>query len=150
MKLLLVLFSAVLLSACGDRQFSAYQIDGGNHSLSLTREREFVWDDWMTHLVVARFPDCQRRYLLKGVILDRLKVDVYRVSPGVFILNAGKRWYVTETSKCGFEQYKEPPPEPGEIVGSFQFKDDQLQYISEEEPASSRTAAKPRAGSARE
>jgi hypothetical protein len=141
MKFLISCLAAVLLTGCGDTQYAAYMMGGGNHSLSLTRQQEFVWADWETNLIVARYPECQRRYPLKGVVSDRIKMDLYRVSPGVFILNAGKRWYVTETAECRFEQYKEAPPEPGELIGTFQIKDDELQYIDKE--------AKPAEGKAR-
>ena len=132
MKYILALLSVLTLAGCGDTQYAAYMMGSGNHSLSLTREQEFVWADWDTYLIVARYPECQRRYPLKGIVSDRIKMDLYRVSPGVFILNAGKRWYVTETATCRFEQYKEPPPEPGELIGTFQIIDEKLQYNDKE------------------
>jgi len=141
MKFLFACFSALLLTGCGDTQFAAYMMGSGNHSLSLTREHESVCADLYTYFIVARYPGCQRRYPLKGVVSDRIKMDLYRTSPGVFILNAGKRWYVTETAECRFEQFKEPPPEPGELIGTFQIKDEALQYVDKE--------AKPAEGKAR-
>ena len=132
MKYVLALLSVLTLSGCGDTQYAAYMMGSGNHSLSLTRSQEFLLADWDTYLIVARYPECQRRYPLKGIVSDRIKMDLYRVNPGVFILNAGKRWYVTETATCRFEQYKEAPPEPGELIGTFQIKDEQLQYIDKE------------------
>jgi hypothetical protein len=128
MKRLVPLLSVLMLAACGDKQNAAYLIAGGQHSLTLTRQQAFIGSDWDTELVVARFPDCQRLYPLKGVVSDKIKMDVYRTEPGVFILNAGKRWYVTETQTCRFEQYKEPPPEPGDLIGSFQILDGDLVY----------------------
>jgi hypothetical protein len=142
MKLLFVLLSAPLLAACGDTQHAAYMISGGQHSLTLTRAQMVIGGDWDTELVVARFPDCQRRYAMTGLSGDKLKMDVYRVEPGVFILNSGKRWYVTETKTCRFEQYKEPPPAPGDLIGSFQVRDGALEYKSAEAPAPS-PAGKP-------
>ncbi len=142
MKLLLVMISALFLAACGDTQHAAYLISGGQHSLTLTRGQDFMGSDWTTELVVARFPDCQRRYPLTGLSGDKLKMDVYRTEPGVFILNSGKRWYVTETKTCRFEQFKEPPPAPGDLIGSFQIKDGTLEYKDQEKKPASAAAAK--------
>jgi hypothetical protein len=135
MKLLFALISLLLLAACGDTQHAAYLISGGQHSITLTRGQDFIGSDWTTELVVARFPDCQRRYTLTGFSGDKIKMDVYRTEPGVFILNSGKRWFVTETKTCRFEQFKEPPPAPGDLIGSFQIKDGTLEYKSQEKPA---------------
>ena len=135
MRLLLALISLLLLGACGDTQHAAYLISGGQHSITLTRGQDFIGSDWTTELVVARFPDCQRRYTLTGFSGDKIKMDVYRTEPGVFILNSGKRWFVTETKTCRFEQVKEPPPAPGDLIGSFQIKDGTLEYKSQEKPA---------------
>lgn len=135
MKHAFALLSIFLLAACGDTQHAAYLITDGQHSLTLTRQQAFVGSDWDTEFVVARFPDCQRRYPLKELVGDKLKIDLYRTEPGVFILNSGKRWYVTETRTCRFEQFKEAPPAPGDVIGSFQIKDGKLEYKSQEAPA---------------
>ena len=135
MKHALILLSSLVLAACGDTQQAAYLITDGQHSLTLTRQQAFVGSDWDSELVVARFPDCQRRYPLKELVGDRVKIDLYRPEPGVFILNSGKRWYVTETRTCRFEQFKEIPPAPGDLIGVFQTKDAVLEYKSQEVPA---------------
>ena len=135
MRIGLVLLSVLVLAACGDTQHAAYLIAGGQHSLTLTRQQAFIASDWDAELVVARFPDCQRRYPLKGVVGDKIKMDLYRTEPGVFILNSGKRWWVTETKTCRFEQFKEAPPEPGDLIGGFLVKDGKLEYKSQEAPA---------------
>lgn len=132
MKYPLLLLSVLALAGCGDSQQAAYLISGGQHSLTLARQQAFIGSDWETELVVARFPDCQRRYPLKELIGDKLKMDVYRTEPGVFILNSGKRWYVTETRTCRFEQFKEAPPAPGDVIGSFQVRNGALEYKSQE------------------
>lgn len=128
MRIGLILFFPLLLAACGDTQHAAYLIAGPQHSLTLTRQQAFIGSDWDTELVVARFPECQRRYPLDGVVGDKLKMDVYRTEPGVFILNTAKRWYVTETKTCRMEQFKQPPPEPGDLIGSFLVRDEKLDY----------------------
>ncbi|HLA34424.1 MAG TPA: hypothetical protein VJ001_06100 [Rhodocyclaceae bacterium] len=124
--------SLLFLAACGDSQHAAYVI-GQNHSLTLTRQQDYYNGPWTTDLVVARFPACQRRHPLENLTGNKLKMEVYRPEPGVFILNSGKRWYVTETETCQFDQYKTPPPEPGEKIGFFQLKKGELIYVSTEE-----------------
>ena len=124
----LLLLATLLLAACGETQQAAYLIGGAQHSLTLSRQQDFMGADWTTELVVARFPDCQRRYLLLGLDDDKLKMDLYQTEPGVFILNSGKRWYVTETQGCRFQQFKVPPPAPGELIGRFEAGDVALEY----------------------
>lgn len=128
LKSALLLISCFALNACGDSQYAAYLVSGPQHSLTLTRDQQFIGSAWVTELVVARHPDCQRRYPLIGAADDDIKMTVYRTEPGVFILQSGKRWYVTETASCRFEQFKIPPPEPGKLVGHFQLKDGKLAY----------------------
>lgn len=130
MKYSAIMLMTLLLAACGDSQEAAYLISGGKHSLTLTRQQAFMGGDWDTELIVARFPDCQRRHFLKGVTGDKIRMDVYRSEPGVFILNAGKRWYVTETKTCRFQQFEDPPPAPGDLIGNFQVREGTLEYKS--------------------
>ena len=141
MKPLLILLSTLVLAGCGDTQHAAYLITSPQHSLTLTRQQAFIGSDWEAELVVARFPDCQRRYPLPGVVNDVIKMDVYRTDPGVFILNSGKRWYVTETGNCRFEQFKTAPPAPGDLIGRFQVKDGSLEYKSLEAPPATVSSA---------
>jgi hypothetical protein len=143
MKHALILMTTLALAACGGTQDAAYLIDGSQHSLTLTRQQAFIGGDWATELVVARFPPCQRRHPLKELVGDKVKMDVYRTDPGVFILNAGKRWYVTETATCRLEQFKTPPPEPGELIGTFQFVEGKLDYKNKEEKKPAAGAASP-------
>lgn len=131
MRSLLSLAAVAALAACGSQQ-AGYEISDRNHSLSVTRAQPYPSAAWDTHLVVSRFPECQRRYELKPTG-DKFKMDVYRFEPGVFVLNAGKRWYVAETKTCRWDTYKEPPPEPGDLVGTFRVKGDALVFVKAEE-----------------
>ena len=143
-RLLVLLVATLMLAGCGSQQ-AAYEIDGDNkHALSITRTQDYPGSDWKNYLVVSRFPECQRRYRL-GDTGDNYKVDVYRVQPGVFILNQSKRWYVTETQACRWQQYAEPPPEPGELIGSFQTKADELVWIDLEARTEDATGRAPAA-----
>ncbi|MBI5860615.1 MAG: hypothetical protein HZB64_00270 [Rhodocyclales bacterium] len=130
MKRLAILFSALLLGACGNSQMASLEAGDRDHSISIIREQAYLNGPWETTLIVAGFPQCQRRYPLKGMAGDKVRITVYRPEPGVFILNSGKRWYVTALQSCGFQMYQEPPPEPGEMVGTFQVKDGVLSYLA--------------------
>ena len=140
-RLVITATVALLTAGCGSQQ-TGYQITDRNHSLSVTREQQYPGSDWTNHFVVSRFPECQRRYKLKDSPTDAFKLDVYRVEPQVFIINHGKLWYVAETKACGWQQYKEPPPEPGELIGTFQSRDDALQWVDKTEKKDDK-AAKP-------
>lgn len=126
---LAMLLSVLPLGACGDSQMAYVSSDDRSHSISLIREQSWLGGPWQTTLIVAAIPRCQRRYPLEGLAADELLMDVYRPEPGVFILKAGQRWYVTETQNCGFQGYKKPPPEPGELIGGFQVQNDKLRYL---------------------
>lgn len=142
--LMLAATVVALLAGCGQQQVG-YQIDGRNHSLSVTRDQPYPMADWEVYLVVSRFPECQRRHKLKSSAADGFKMDVYRVQPGVYILNRGKLWFVAETKECQMQQYKEPPPEPGELIGTFVTKDGELTWDSKEKPKAEQKAPAPAA-----
>lgn len=126
---LAMLLSILLLAACGDSQMAYVSGDDRSHSISIIREQSWLGGPWQTTLIVAAIPRCQRRYPLEGLVADEFRMDVHRPEPGVFILKAGQRWYVTETQNCGFQAYKKPPPEPGELIGGFQVQNDTLRYL---------------------
>lgn len=132
-RITLVLFP-LLLSACGNSQQAFFNINDRGQSLTLVRDQAYWRGPWQAALIVAGLPQCQRRYVVDGLGADKFRLDVYQPEPGVFILNAGKRWYVTELQQCGFQSYQDPPPEPGEMIGSFQVKNNTLQYSSKALP----------------
>lgn len=136
---LLALCAAPLLLGC-EIEPAAYLIDGGDHSLTIERRKPYFWSDgWELELVVARYPECQRRHALKKAG-EKVRVDLYRVEPGVFILNQGKRWYVAETRECRMQMYETPPPEPGELLGTFRVKNGRFGFVPvEEEPAKAKS-----------
>lgn len=121
---------ALMLSACGDNQF-AYLDDGGGLTLSVVREQSYLGGPWQSTLVSAATPRCQKRHPLPDMSEDGFQLKVFRPEPGVYILNSGKRWYVTELRSCGFQAYKTPPPFPGELVGRFETANKGLAYIAE-------------------
>lgn len=113
-----------------DADSASYLIDGNrDHSLSLLRDQPWPWSDWEVSLVVTRQPECMRRHRLKDAPADAsFKLELYESLEGGFILRQGKRWYVAETGKCQFQAFKEPPVEPGLLLGAFDDKDGKLKF----------------------
>ena len=136
---LAILLSALVLGACGDTQMAFFSDDDRARTVSLFREQAWLGGPWQTTLIVANSQKCQRRYPLEGLSDNKLGLDFYRPEPGVFILNTGKSWYVTELQNCGFQAYKKPPPEPGELIGNFQMQEGNSRFVA-------KSSAKPAAG----
>lgn len=120
------LLSALLLTGCA-KEPAAFLIEGGDHSLTIERNKPYFWSSgWELDLVVTRYPECQRRHPMKKAGDKKFRIDLYRTQPGVFILNQGKRWYIAETRDCRMQQYEEEPPEPGEYIGTFREKNNEF------------------------
>ena len=130
-SLLLLLSCLPLLAAC-DIEPAAYLIDGGDHSLTVERRKPYFWSEgWELDLVVARFPECQRRHPLKKSG-EKVRVDLYKTDTGAFIINQNKRWYVTETQECKMQQFEQEPAEPGSFLGSFRVKNGVFGFVTDE------------------
>jgi hypothetical protein len=135
MKPLLALPIVALLAGCSADPAS-YNIATSEVSLTIERIKPYFWSDgWELSLTTRRNPDCQRRHHLKKSVGDNLKVEVYSPELGVYILRQGKRWYVTELKTCAFDTFKEPPPEPGQLVGAFAEKDGVFKFVAAESNA---------------
>jgi len=140
---------APLLAGCGSSDSASYLIKGPSHSLSLLREKQFVWDsEWDVSLVTSNNPECMRRHKLQPVPDGEFKADLYRSLEGNYILKQGNNWYVTETEKCRLQKFKEVPREPGDALGSFVIKDDTLQFVTSSNPVAPPAATPPAAASA--
>jgi hypothetical protein len=134
MKRWMLLPLVVLLAACSAEPAS-YLIAGSEVALTVERTKPNFWSDgWDLSLVVRRNPECQRRYALKPTS-SNVKVEVYSPESGVYILRQNKRWYVTELKACGFQAFKEPPPEPGELLGTFQEKGGVFKFVENKDKA---------------
>ncbi|WP_126446698.1 hypothetical protein [Sulfuricystis multivorans] len=127
---LLCLLLLPLIAACA-KEPAGYEIDGGNHSLTVERNKPYFWSSgWELDLIVTRYPECQRRYALKKAG-EKLRIDLYRTPTGAYILNQGSRWYVAETQTCRMQAFEEEPPEPGELLGSFRVKGGVFRFVPE-------------------
>jgi hypothetical protein len=133
---LLILGMAPLFAGC-QIEPAGFLIDGGDHSLTVERKKPYFWSTgWELDLVVARYPECQRRYPLRKAG-EKFRVDLYAVEPQIFILKQGKRWYVTETRECRMQQFETEPPEPGTLIGSFRVKNGRFEYVPSTEKKNS-------------
>lgn len=130
-KLVLGTATALLLAGCGSTDSASYQIHGAQHSLSLIRNQQFAWDKgWELALVTARNPECMRRHKLQPAPEGSFQAELFRSLEGNYILKQGSNWYVTETQKCQLQQFKQPPREPGEPLGTFNEKEGMLQFVA--------------------
>jgi hypothetical protein len=125
---LILLLALPLLAGCVIEP-AGFLIEGGDHSLTVERRKPYFWSSgWELDLIVARYPECQRRHTLKKAG-EKLRVDLYNATPGVFILNQGERWYVAETGDCRMQQFEQEPPAPGNFIGSFRVKNDKFRFV---------------------
>ncbi|MBL8472909.1 MAG: hypothetical protein KF778_19680 [Rhodocyclaceae bacterium] len=129
-RVFLLLAAALVLCAC-ESDSASYMIDRRDHALTVLRDKNFPWSStYDTALVVARMPDCQRRYPLKPVPLKSGVVVVY---PGAqensFWVNQGNNWYAVSTADCSLKaapaQAEVPAP-----LGSFARKDGKLRFVA--------------------
>lgn len=145
LKHVVIVLSGMLLGACGDNQMAYFNGNNQGQSASLVREQAYMGGPWKTVLVVGSDPLCQRRYPLEDLTGDQLSINVFQPGPSVYILDTGKRWYVTELQSCDLQTYKIPPPEPGELIGSFKVENGALRYadkLSAKAASKGQTAAR--------
>ncbi len=128
----LLLPMAVLLTGC-ENNVASYSIDDSkNHSISLVREQSIAWfGDVTQRFVVARFPECQRRYEIASTGTEMTQVDLYEVAPRLYAAQQGRAWYALGTEACVVQTFKpedRPASPPGRLVGSFVKKDGKLSF----------------------
>lgn len=121
----------LMLTACIRQDMSSYLVDGDkDYSVSVMREA-YLWDDqWQLKLVTTRMPDCMRRHDLQPAAQRRFRLDLYQPTAGVFILQQGAHWYVTDMQQCRLQQFDEPPPVPGQLLGSFLERQGVLTFVA--------------------
>jgi hypothetical protein len=117
MRTIILAAAALLLAGC-ESDGASFVVSGNTQALSVMRHKAYPGAAWELALVVRNDPLCQRKHRMKDVN-GNTRVDLYQPSPGAWILNQGKRWYVAELKSCGFEQFKEEPQQPGDLVGTF-------------------------------
>jgi hypothetical protein len=145
LKLLPLLLLPVLV-ACSDQRAS-FQIQSSDHALSLIREQRFFWEKTAQYTIVAaRMPDCMRRHKLGPAALNA-KFEVFSPGNDAWILRQGSRMYVVETRTCeGFAKLDEVPEGGmGALAGSFEVRNDVLQFLAAAKPDTPATAVAPAA-----
>lgn len=128
---LISLLALAVLSGCkGDT--ASYRIgDSRDHALTLIRNKPYPWSKaWELEVVVSNAPVCLRRHRLKDAPEADPELALHVPELGAFILRQGKRWYVAEMGACDLQEFKTPPPEPGELIGSFKTKDGAFRFIA--------------------
>lgn len=134
-RLGVVAVAATLLAGC-ENDAASYQIDGKEHALVFMRDQRYFWsDNTDLRVVVARLPDCQRRYDLKPAPLPKAQMSVYEVAPTQYQLQQGQYWYVADTSTCALQPLDAAPEAPGKLLGTFDRQDDRLRFIPVAAPA---------------
>lgn len=118
------------LTGCGRSDTASLMLDGSETALTLERIKPYAWSEaWELELIVRRNPDCQRRHRLRPTAKTALAVEVFTPESGVFIVRQDKRWYVTDLKSCELQAFKEEPPHPGTLVGSFRVKGEKLGFV---------------------
>jgi hypothetical protein len=132
MKRLLFVLPLLLLGGCA-KEPAAYLISGSEIAITIERIKPNFWSSgWELDLIARQHPNCQRRHHLKPTKSDKVKVEVYSPQRGVFILRQAKRWYVTDLRTCDLQAFPDPPPEPGELVGTFMVKGGEFKFVPSE------------------
>lgn len=136
--------AASLLVGC-ESDGASFVIDGPGLALSVMRNKPYPWAPYELATVVRNDPTCQRKHRMKDVS-NSTKIELYQAAPGAYILRQGKRWYVAELRSCGFEQFKEEPQQPGELVGTFLTRNGRFLFEAEGREDGKAASRKPAAG----
>jgi hypothetical protein len=135
MRWILLGLASLVLAGCKSETVS-FLLAGSDAALTLERRKPYFWSEgWELDLVARNNPQCQRRHRLKPAGNGVFKVEVFMAEPTVFIVRQAKRWYVTDLRTCQLQQFKEEPPEPGELVGAFQVKGGVLRFVEVKDKA---------------
>ncbi|WP_341678187.1 hypothetical protein [Niveibacterium sp. SC-1] len=135
-----------LLSAC-ENDAAAYAVEGRNHAITLVREQPYPFAPTVKQaLVVARFPDCQRRFALdEGTAADSFRMELWALRDRLFVARQGKTWYAIGTDKCQVQKMKPiADTPPGTLVGTYRRKNGAL--VFDPVPGASRPAGSEAAG----
>lgn len=111
---------ALTLTGC-ESDAASYMIEGRDHALTVFRERPWPWSErYETSVVVARFPDCQRRHALQPVAIGRGDLSLYRGdAERTFLLNQGPNWYRIDTGACTLQSLSAAPAGLSPALGRF-------------------------------
>ena len=126
-----------LLAGCINDGISM-RIDGPEHAISLLRAQKNPFEKKMDlEIVVARLPDCQRRFnLAPAAVRPAIQSDIYMTEQNTFLLEQGQNLYAVETQTCQkFEKLAVPPEGgKGELVGVFREEAGKLVFVAAQLP----------------
>lgn len=111
-----------LLAGC-ENNATSYMVGGDrDHALTLVREQNMFWSNEVKQeFVIARFPECQRRYPIAPGKTDALKIELYAgAKPMLFIAHQGNDWYALSTEVCQLQKFPSQPAAPGKLLGSYE------------------------------
>jgi hypothetical protein len=119
--LFLVIFAAVVVSACGSDSAS-YMVDGkSDTAFSLFRDKAYPGADWQLELALTSLPECQRRHPLKSVASDRpYKAELYLNAEGDYFLRSAGTWYQAQLTACTLLMIESAPASPGNLLGTWE------------------------------
>lgn len=128
---LLLLCLPLALAACVN-EGASYQIDGPQHSISLLREQKVAWNDEVKQeLVVARYPECQRRHEISTGVKSRVEIELFEARPSLYVVHQGADWYATSTENCQLQKFDTPPDASAlRRLGAFQYRESKLDFVA--------------------
>lgn len=113
---------------------ASLMIDGDkDHSISLLREQRWFWsDEVVQRIVVARYPECQRRFEIVPGKTQEARLEIYGIKPMIYAARQDKDWYVIGTEQCQVRKVAEAPASPpGPLIGTFLLSDKRLRFVPE-------------------
>jgi len=131
-RIAVLAFAGAVLAGC-ENDAASHQIDGSrDNALTLIREQRYFWESTANvALVVARYPDCQRRYALNPMPLGEARADLYRIGSATYLLRNGNVWYAIDQRACALQQAIPPQPDQvGVAVGAFDRQDNKLRFLA--------------------
>lgn len=131
LRALLLASLALLLTGC-ENDAASYQIQGSmDNALTLIREQRWFWDKTSeVHLVVARYPECQRRHTLNSMPVGDPGAEVYQTGPQRYLFKNGQSWYDVDQRSCELQAVSSPADNArGARVGAFVRQDGKLRFV---------------------
>lgn len=125
---------ALLLAGCM-QDSASYPLAGDNHAISLVRYQNWPWQRTVDLDVVAiRLPDCNGGLRVREVPRDA-ELALYEppaeYAEPILILRVQQRHFAVSTTSCRVQEFKEPPADPGRLLGRFRERDGHLGFLPE-------------------
>lgn len=121
--------AALLLAGC-ENEAASWQAGGDSaDALTLIREQRWFWDATsQVAVVVARYPDCQRRHALPPAPVGQAPAEVRRAGDGRYLIGMQGKWFAAETQGCTLQPVEAPDAQAA-AVGAFDLRDGRLRFV---------------------